>query len=238
MAAVANHADESYMRLGRVIDLSATPAAQQPTLQMQMAWSTESGYDHVIVEAHVVGGDQWTTLPDLNGNTGTDVPAECEGGFYVGLHAQLARYLTVADPCVPTSPGAWNSFTGDSEGWVPVAFDLSAYAGQQVEIVVSYVTDPVTGGNGAAIDDVRLTVGGDVVEAEGFEDGLGTWAVLGAPPGSGPNGRDWVRAQQLGDITAGVATADTLLLGFGIEQLESAQAQAELVGDALALLVP
>ena len=31
---------------------------------------------------------------------------------------------------------------------MPVAFDLSAYAGQQVEIVVSYVTDPFTGGTG------------------------------------------------------------------------------------------
>ena len=33
-----------------------------------------------------------------------------------------------------------------SGGWQEVAFDLSAYAGQQVEIVVSYVTDPFTGG--------------------------------------------------------------------------------------------
>ena len=45
-----------------------------------------------------------------------------------------------------------------------------------------------------------------------------------------------MRAHQLGDITAGVATEDTLLLGFGIEQIESAAARAELIADALTLL--
>ena len=60
--------------------------------------------------------------------------------------------------------------------------------------------------------------------------------MLGPPEGSGANPRDWVVAEQLGDITAGVATEDTLLLGFGIEQLESPAARAELVADALELL--
>ena len=44
-------------------------AAQVPTLQAQLNWSTETGYDHVIVEAHTVGQDNWTTLPDKNGRT-------------------------------------------------------------------------------------------------------------------------------------------------------------------------
>ncbi len=122
-----------------------------------MAWSTEPGYDNVIVEAHVVGSEDWTTLPDANGGTTKDLPAECEAGFYIGLHPNLAAYLTLGDPCTPTAPGAWNAFTGDSGGWQPVRFDLSAYAGQQVEIVISYVTDPVTGGTGVIVDDTRLT---------------------------------------------------------------------------------
>ncbi len=75
-----------------------------------------------------------------------------------------------------------------------------------------------------------------MVEAEGFEEDFGAWQVLGPPEGSLDNPLDWKRAQQLGEITAGVATEDTLLLGFGIEQLESPEARAELVADALELI--
>jgi len=165
------------------------------------------------------------------------VPIDCEVGYYLGLHPNLEKYLTPGDPCTtPGSSGLWNSFTGESNGWLAVRFDLSPYAGQQVEIVVSYVTDPVTGGDGAILDDTRLTTTTGVTQAEGFEQGLGAWSVLGPPEGSFDNPSDWIRAEQLGEVTAGVATEDSLLLGFGIEQLEDPADRAELVGDALAIL--
>ena len=41
-----------------------------------MSWSTEAGYDNVIVEAHTVGQDDWTTLPDANGGTSDALPAD------------------------------------------------------------------------------------------------------------------------------------------------------------------
>ena len=44
-----------------------------------------------------------------------------------------------------SSTGEWNSMTGSSCGWIPVSFDLTAFAGQNIELVVSYVTDPSTG---------------------------------------------------------------------------------------------
>ncbi|GGP06897.1 hypothetical protein LDL08_10280 [Nonomuraea glycinis] len=85
---------------------------------------------------HTVGQDDWTTLPDLNGSTDSVVPSECEAGFPLAGH-----------PCAATgTSGSWNRFTGNSGGWQPVAFDLSAYAGRQVEVSVSYVTDPGSGG--------------------------------------------------------------------------------------------
>ena len=49
--------------------------------------------------------DNWTTLPDLNGNTSTAVPTECEADFLINLHPNLERYLTPGDPCVPAFPG-------------------------------------------------------------------------------------------------------------------------------------
>jgi hypothetical protein len=238
-AAVAEHADEHYMRLGRTFDLTGVAAADAPRFEAQLAFSAEEAYDFVIVEAHTVGQENWTTLADLNAGTITDMPADCDQGFLLELHPHLLRYIVPGEedvaPCTPVAPGIWNMFTGESDGWVPVAFDLSAYAGQQVEIVVSYVADPAFGGNGAILDDTRLVTNSGVSEAEGFEAGLGAWSVLGPPEGS-LNFIDWEVADRLGRITAGVVTADTVLLGFGLEQLESPEARAELIADSLELI--
>ena len=183
-----------------------------------------------------MGTDDWTTLPEAGGATSTDVPTECEVGFYVEEHPQLLNYLTLGNPC--TSPGAtgeWNAMTGSSGGWIPVSFDLTAYAGQNVELVVSYVTDPSTGGLGVIIDDTKLVTTGDVVsEAEGFEAGLGAWAVLGAPESSPDNLSDWERAPGLADLVSVIATSDTLIFGFGLEQLATDAERADVVGRILA----
>ena len=48
---------------------------REPTgadLSFKISYDTEPLYDYVIVEAHTVGEDDWTTLPDLNGHTYTD----------------------------------------------------------------------------------------------------------------------------------------------------------------------
>jgi hypothetical protein len=181
-----------------------------------------------------VGTDEWTTLADANGGTTSDVPTECEVGFLLDEHPHLEHYLTLGDPCLPTgSTGEWNSFTGTSPGWLPVSFDLSAFAGTPVEVVVSYVTDPFTGGTGLIVDDTRLVIGGVVSEAEGFEGGLGAWSVLGAPESSPGNASDFERTLGLGGIVAVTATPDTLMFGFGLEQLESDAARADAVGRIL-----
>ena len=149
----------------------------------------------------------------------------------------MSRYLTVGDPCLPTgTSGSWNSFTGTSPGWIPVAFDLSAFAGSQVEINVSYVTDPFSGGTGVIVDDTRLTTVAGPSEAEGFEDGLGAWAVLDAPEGSPGNTSAFEVTRALGGITAAIATADTVMFGFGLEQLETDKARTAIVGATLAFL--
>ena len=230
------HADDSYMRLGRTYDLTGISEADEPKFEMQISYDTEEGYDHVIVEARPVGTEEWTTLPDLNEGTTDDMPAECEAGFLVEEHPNLAKYLTVDDPCTTpgsATPGLWNSFTASSGGWVPAAFDLSAYAGGQVEIIVSYVTDPFSGGTGVILDDTRLTTTAGVVEAEGFESGLGAWSILGAPEGSPGNVVDFERTVGLGGITAAVTTPDSVTLGFGLEQLDSDETRAAIVGAAL-----
>ena len=230
------HANNSYFRLARTIDLESVAAPDTAQLQFALSFDTEPGYDHVIVEAHPVGSDDWTTLPEVGGSSDTELPTDCEAGFLTRQHPFLLRYLSQADPCVPTgSTGEWNRLTGNSGGWQQVGFDLSAYAGQRVEVSIGYVTDSSSGGIGVFIDDTRVTIGGAAAAPEGFESGLGDWAVPGAPAGSPGNQIDYRRTEQL--LAASITTSDTVLLGFGLEQIADAAQRSELLGRVVEYLL-
>ncbi|MFH8975549.1 M14 family zinc carboxypeptidase [Streptomyces sp. NPDC017890] len=236
--AAAVHTDDAYKRLTRTVDLTGVTAADRPTLRTQLLWDTEGGYDHALVEAHTTGADDWTTLPEAGGATGTAVPAECAAGFYVGEHPWLERYLTLSDDgcSAAGTTGRWNSLTGSSGGWQQVEFDLGAYAGKSVEVSIAYVTDPGSGGRGVLADDTSLVVGGTATATEGFETSLGAWQVAGPPAGSPAVLKDWTRAGTLFQTYGAVTTDDTVLLGFGLEHLTDPAARTALVRQALRAL--
>ncbi|MFI8915347.1 M14 family zinc carboxypeptidase [Streptomyces sp. NPDC053513] len=235
--AAVKHADDTWARLARTVDLTGTAAASQPRLDFQVSYDTEPGYDNLVVEAHTVGQDDWTTLPDLNGGTSAEPPADCGEGYYVRGHPFLAHYLTVGeDGCAPTgTTGSWNAFTGPSNGWRQASVDLSAWAGKKVELSISYVSDPGTGETGAFVDDIRLRTGA-TTETEGFEASLGAWSAPGAPAGSPGNASDWTRSAALFHSRAAVTTRDTVLLGYGLEHVPGAAERARVVGRALEAL--
>ncbi|MGM9382854.1 M14 family zinc carboxypeptidase [Streptomyces antibioticus] len=236
--AAAVHTDDAYKRLTRTVDLTGVTAADAPALRTRLLWDTEPGYDNAIVEIHTVGGDDWTTLPEAGGATRTAVPEECGAGFYIAEHPWLRRYLTLgANTCTATgTSGTWNALTGASSGWQQVSFDLSAYAGKQVEISLAYVTDPGSGGHGVLADDTSLVVGGTATETEGFETSLGAWRASGPPAGSPAVLKDWTRTGALFQTYGAVTTDDTVLLGFGLEHVASAADRRTLIGKALASL--
>ncbi|MBW5481546.1 M14 family metallopeptidase [Streptomyces bambusae] len=236
--ASATHADDDWKRLVRTIDLTGVAAADAPQLRMALQWHTEPGYDHAVLEAHTVGGEDWTTLPEASGLTGSAVPAECGAGFFIGGHPFLKHYLTLADGgCTATgSSGAWHSFTGSSGGWKQVSFDLSAYAGKKVEVALSSITDPGTGGRGVFADDAELVIGGAEKEREGFEASFGSWTVQDAPAGSPAVAGDWSRTGELFKSFASVTTRDTVLLGFGLEHVSTQKERSVLIGKALGSL--
>jgi hypothetical protein len=227
------HFDDSWTRLARTVDLSSRAPAQKPSLDFQISYDTEPGYDNVIVEARTAGADDWTTLPEANGLSDSTVPDECEAGFLVREHPFLEHYLTSGDAgCTATgTTGSWNRLTGNSDGWQQVSYDLSAYAGKQVEVVISYVTDSSSGGAGVFVDDTRVAVDGAPTQPEGFESGLGAWTIPGPPAGSPAAAKGFARGQSF--YSAGVSTEDTVLLGFGVEQLSTAAERAEVLGKAL-----
>ena len=105
-----------------------------------------------------------------------------------------------------------------------------------MEVAISYVTDPFTGEDGLIVDDTRLHLlaTDEVLLAEGFEEGLGDWSVPGAPESSPGNASDFERTRGLGGITAATATPDTLLFGFGLEQLATDADRAAVAARILA----
>ena len=229
-------ADVSYKRLTRTISVPANGG----TLSFWTSYNTEADWDHVFVEAHTPGSDNWTTLPDMNGHTtqgtGESCKAESSGGWRT-LHPFLDHYQTQVGTtdCSPTgTTGAWNAASGSSGGWQQWQVDLGAYAGQDVEISISYASDWSTQGLGVFIDDVTLPDG----TTTSFETDLGGWQASGPPEGSGPNFNNFERITGAGfPEGAAVATDDTVLMGFGIEGVTDAANRNALVGRTVQYLL-
>jgi hypothetical protein len=211
----SQQADVSYKRLSRTVDLTNATSGE---LRFWSSYDTELDWDFLFVEAHPVGSDDWTTLPDANGHTQTGTGESCPEGWSA-LHPFITHYQ--GPDCEPTgTTGDWNAATGSSQGWSEWSVDLSAYAGQQVEVSISYVSDWSSQGIGVFLDDASVLVDGSNIDADpSFESGLGPWTASGPPEGSAANANDWVRTQLGFEEGAAVTTEDTVYFGFGLEGL-------------------
>ena len=223
-------ADVSYKRLTRTIAVPAGGA----TMSFWTSFDTEAEWDHLAVEARTAGGDDWTTLPDVNGNTSQETGESCPAGWNE-LHPQLDFYQTVIDEtsCDPTgTSGEWNAASGNSGGWQQWSVDLSAYAGSSVEVSIAYISDWATQGLGVFVDDIEVSTGEGTTSFEAGDDG--GWAVTGAPPGSAPNPNDFIITTAAGFPEAAVvATPHSLLSGFGFEGISDAATRADWMGRVL-----
>ena len=155
---------------------------------------TEQNWDFLFVEAHTVGQDDWTTLPDANGHTSNDLGNPCP--FWLELHPFLTHYQTDNgdDTCSPTGSGggAWNAATGNSGGYEQWRVDLGAYAGKNVEVSITYASDDTVQARGVYVDDIAVTSGAGSTSFENDGDVMDGWTVPGAPAGSEPNENDWI----------------------------------------------
>jgi len=232
-------ADVSYKRLTRTIDLTGKTSGN---LSFWISRDTEPDWDFVFVEAHTVGQDDWTTLPDANGHTsqstGPNDPnnASCPAGWR-DLHPWLDHYQTWdgSGACTPTgTTGQWNAATGRSNGWEQWSMDLSRYAGKQVEVSIAYASDWSTQGLGAFVDDTTVSTG----ETTSFEDGLGGWTAAGPPPGSGPNANNWERTTASGfPEGAAITTPWSIYLGFGVEGISTPASRNAVIGRSMGYLL-
>jgi hypothetical protein len=241
----ANSGDESWQRLRKTVDLTGSGSG---SLKFKISYDTEVAFDYVVVEAHTVGQDDWTTLAEVNGGTAADVGASCDINWDT-LHPFLTHYQTNvnksqdpgAEDCTPvgttgTPPGQWFGATGNSAGFHDWEFDLSAYAGQQVEVSISYIQDFAFQGLGVFVDDAVITKDGAVAEQTSFEDDLGGWSAGPGPAGSSDRDQ-WQRQTSAGFKDGpGVATDDTLYYGFGFEGIAGAAKRKSFMADAMRYL--
>jgi hypothetical protein len=234
-------ADRSFKRLERTLTVPAGGAQ----LAFRISYDTEPGWDHVFVEAHTVGQDDWTTLPDVNGHTSQETGESCKAengpGGWRTLHPQMDHYQTQVgtDDCAPTgTTGAWNAASGRSAGWEQWQVDLSAYAGKQVEVSISYTSDWAVQGLGAFVDQVEVSTGEGTTSFEDDGDPMDGWTVPGPPTGTEANANDWEQTGSVGfEEAAVVSTPDTLWFGFGFEGITNAAVRNEVMGRAMSYLL-
>ena len=235
-------ADEGYKRLARTITVPAGGA----TLSFWTSYALELDFDYMIVEAHTVGQDNWTTLPDSNGHTSSDLSFDeaCINGWSSTLgpepfiHPFLAHYQTHNEDgtCSSTgTTGSWNAANGSSGGWQQFEIDLSGFAGQQIEVSITILSDwAFQQFPGVFIDDIEVSTGEGTTSFEDDADPRDGWEVPGAPQDEagieGPNANDWVRRGGFGiKEGAAISTPDSVFLGFGFEGVTGASDRNNLM---------
>jgi hypothetical protein len=222
----------AFKRLRRTVDLTNATAGE---LSFQFSADTEFAWDFVAVEARVVGTEQWTTLPERDGLTSEETGDSCPEGWRE-LHPQLDHYQTVNPDgsCSPTgTTGEWHAFTGSSEGWQEWNSDLSQFAGKNVELSISVITDWGFLGLGTWIDDAAVTLDGVRVAFTNFESDNGGWLAGPPPAGTSNPVVGWRRTTVEFDEGAVVGTTDTVYTGFGFEGLAGAPKRREFMGGVL-----
>jgi hypothetical protein len=239
----SQRADEGYKRLSRTITVPAGGA----TLSFWTSYNLELDFDYMIVEAHVVGTDDWTTLPDANGHTSTDLSNDqaCPAGWSDPanaedvLHPFLTHYQTF-DPntgaCSSTgTTGTWNAGNGGSGGWQQWSIDLAAFAGAQVEVSITVLSDwGLQLFPGVFIDDIVVSTGEGSTSFEDDADPMDGWVVPGAPQDpdgiEGVNTNDWIRRGGLGIAEgAAITTPSSVFLGWGFEGITGATTRNDVI---------
>jgi Immune inhibitor A peptidase M6 len=129
----------------RAITRSVTvPASGDLTLSADLQWGTELGWDFGFVQVYDQATDTWKSLPSVGAGT----TSEHDPGADPNIVANMPGFTG------PETLGDLSPITNES-------FDLTAYAGQTIEIAFRYMTDSSVTGPGFWVDNVK--VGGQLV---------------------------------------------------------------------------
>ena len=161
------------------------------TVGFTITRDTEADWDFAFVEAHTVGEDDWTTLPDLNGHTTQDTGNSCL--TWPDLHpfiTSTTRPSTRRRDLHPT--GCHRRVVGRHRRERrpgAVAGRPRAVRRQHRRAVHHLRQRRRRPAAGVFVDDIEVSTGEGTTS---FESGLDGWTVPGAPAGSPGNDNDWI----------------------------------------------
>ena len=90
------------------------------------------------------------------------------------------------------APATGGPRAAPADGYEQWQVDLSAFAGSDVEVSISYASDDFVQLPGVVVDDVDVSTGEGSTSFEDDGDTMDGWTVPGAPEGSAPNPNDWI----------------------------------------------
>jgi immune inhibitor A len=136
---------EYFSGSGNDLDNSAVfnadlTAAENAELSFKAWYDIETDWDYASVQVSE-DGENWTSIP---GNITTETN--------------------------PNDQNPGHGITGKSDGWVDAEFDLSQYAGKNVQVKLNYWTDVAAVNPGLYADDIKVTADGSELffdDAEG-----------------------------------------------------------------------
>ncbi|MCB0097101.1 MAG: immune inhibitor A, partial [Caldilineaceae bacterium] len=152
----SNRGDDSDSRLTRHFDFTAVQPGVPLTMDVTMWWDIEVDYDYgyVLVSRD---GQKWEIIPGPH--TTTDNPSG--NSFGAAYTSQSSKVATS---------------TAGKPGWVSEQFDLSAYAGEEVDVRFEYIMDDAVNLSGWWIDDISIPA---IDYATDFEQGADGWESEG-----------------------------------------------------------
>ncbi|MGC9521717.1 MAG: hypothetical protein ACP5HG_07525 [Anaerolineae bacterium] len=156
----SNREDESDTRLTRIVDLTD---AQEAALSFWGWYHIEEDWDYAYV---VVGTTDEGTIPaDLNDTA--------------------IQWTILDDPglgCTTSNPNNGNlgcGLTGQSGGWQQLTADLTEFAGQEIALTFEYITDAAVNQAGLALDDITISVDGEMIFSDDSESESEGWIPEG-----------------------------------------------------------
>ena len=126
--------DESDTTLTREFDLSRVKSA---TLNYWAWWKIETDFDYAYVEVSADGGKTWKIIPTPSGTDANPVGSNLGWG-YTGCS------------------GGGETGKGCSPQWINEQVDLSAYAGQKIQVRFEYITDAALNYASLMLDDISV----------------------------------------------------------------------------------
>ncbi|HET7328707.1 MAG TPA: immune inhibitor A domain-containing protein [Nocardioidaceae bacterium] len=155
--------DQSWAdnKIERSVDVPA--GATDAKFWMWNNYVIEADWDFGFVEVSTDGGSTWTEQKVYN-EAGEEVSTPDGYGDPNGRMADFG--------------GKKYGLTGSTGGWAHHYTDLSAYAGQTVQVRLRYATDAAFQERGWFADDFAVTAGGETVWSDDVESGDNGWTKV------------------------------------------------------------